>query len=56
MFQAAFRAQSDALLIWPIAGLVLFVAVFLLNVIVIMRRSKEDIAAKSRLPLEGDQS
>ena len=56
MFQAIFRAQSEEILVWPIIGLVIFIAVFAVKVIAIMRSPDSDVSQQSRLPLEGEQS
>lgn len=54
MFQAVFRTQSEALLVWPIIGLVIFITVFTLKVVAIMRRSDASVKQTSELPLEAD--
>jgi hypothetical protein len=55
MFQAVFRAQSDALLAWPILGLVIFIAVFTVKVIAVMRSPSDDVKQRSELPLADEQ-
>lgn len=52
MFQAVFRAQSDAVLVWPLIGLVIFVVVFTVKVIGIARSND----GAKHLPFEGDES
>ncbi len=50
MFQQVFRAQSEALLVWPLIALVIFLAVFVVRVIAIMRQRPQVTDAHSRLP------
>lgn len=54
MFQAVFRSQSEAILVWPIIGLAIFITVFTLKVISVMRSNDEDTKRRSELPLLKD--
>jgi hypothetical protein len=49
-----FRSQSETILIWPIIGLAIFITVFTLKVIAVMRSNDEDTKRRSELPLMKD--
>jgi hypothetical protein len=55
MFQAVFREQSEQLLLWPLIGLVLFIAVFTIKVIAVMKSPNEDVKRRSELPFAEEE-
>jgi hypothetical protein len=54
MFQQVFRAQSEGLLVLPLIALGIFVTVYAVRVLAILRADPAVTEAHSRLPLEDD--
>lgn len=54
MFQQAFQTVDRAILTWPLIALLLFMAVFVLQVVRILRAPRHAVNELARMPLAED--